>query len=82
LQVGRNTHEARLTSASGSTWEYDEPSKQYYLHTFLKEQPDLNWENPELRKELWRMMRVWLDRGADGFRMDVVRRHFSIRGES
>lgn len=64
--------EVGLIIDSGSAWEWDETTKQYYLHTFLKEQPDLNWENPELRKELWRMMRFWLDRGADGFRMDVV----------
>lgn len=56
----------------GSTWEYDEPSKQYYLHLFAKEQPDLNWENPEVREHIWDTMRFWLDKGVDGFRMDVI----------
>ncbi|MCI1635643.1 glycoside hydrolase family 13 protein [Bifidobacterium sp.] len=56
----------------GSTWEYDEPSKQYYLHLFAKEQPDLNWENPEVREQIWDTMRFWLDKGVDGFRMDVI----------
>lgn len=56
----------------GSAWEYDEPSGEYYLHLFSKKQPDLNWENPQLRKELYAMMRRWLDLGVDGFRMDVI----------
>ncbi len=57
---------------SGSTWQYDEPTRQYYLHLFSKKQPDLNWENPELRQAVYTMMRWWLDRGVDGFRMDVI----------
>jgi oligo-1,6-glucosidase len=56
----------------GSTWEYDDASKQYYLHLFAKEQPDLNWENPEVRECIWDTMRFWLDKGVDGFRMDVI----------
>jgi glycosidase len=59
---------------SGSTWEWDETTSEYYLHLYLKEQPDLNWENVELREAVYGMMRWWLDRGADGFRMDVVGR--------
>ncbi|MBT2583385.1 alpha-glucosidase [Planococcus sp. ISL-109] len=57
---------------SGSAWEYDEVRQQYYLHLFSKKQPDLNWENEALRKEVYGMMRWWLDKGVDGFRMDVI----------
>ncbi|WP_053368747.1 glycoside hydrolase family 13 protein [Bacillus sp. FJAT-27245] len=57
---------------SGPAWEYDEESGQYYLHIFSRKQPDLNWENPELRKEVYKMMKFWLDKGIDGFRMDVI----------
>ncbi len=56
----------------GSTWEYDKKTGEYYLHLFSTKQPDLNWENPELRDAIYSMMRWWLDRGVDGFRMDVV----------
>ncbi|MGW9530818.1 glycoside hydrolase family 13 protein [Paenibacillus terrae] len=55
-----------------STWTYDEQTGEYYFHSFAKEQPDLNWENAELRQEIYRMMRFWLDQGIDGFRMDVI----------
>ena len=57
---------------SGPTWEYDEVSGEYYLHLFDRKQPDLNWENPEVRQAVYAMMRWWLDRGVDGFRMDVI----------
>jgi oligo-1,6-glucosidase len=57
---------------SGPTWEYDEASGEYYLHLFDRKQPDLNWENPEVRQAVYAMMRWWLDRGVDGFRMDVI----------
>jgi len=57
---------------SGPTWELDEASGEYYLHLFSRKQPDLNWENPEVRHAVYAMMRGWLDRGVDGFRMDVV----------
>ncbi|WP_409275068.1 glycoside hydrolase family 13 protein [Neobacillus sp. SCS-31] len=56
----------------GSVWEYDERTGEYYLHLFSKKQPDLNWENPVLRQEVYDMMRFWLDKGVDGFRMDVI----------
>ncbi len=56
----------------GSAWQYDETTDEYYLHLFSKKQPDLNWENPKLRKEVYNMMRFWLDKGIDGFRMDVI----------
>jgi oligo-1,6-glucosidase len=57
---------------SGPAWEYDEASGEYYLHLFSKKQPDLNWENPEVRHAVYDMMRWWVARGVDGFRMDVV----------
>lgn len=57
---------------SGSVWQYDEPTGEYYLHLFSKKQPDLNWENPSLRQEVYNMMKWWLDKGIDGFRMDVI----------
>jgi oligo-1,6-glucosidase len=57
---------------SGPAWEYDEASGEYYLHLFSRKQPDLNWENPEVRHAVYDMMRWWVDRGVDGFRMDVI----------
>jgi len=57
---------------SGSAWQYDETTDEYYLHLFSKKQPDLNWENPKLRQEIYDMMKFWLDKGIDGFRMDVI----------
>src|SRR5919107_557130 len=56
----------------GPAWEYDESTGEYYLHLFSRKQPDLNWENPEVRQAVYAMMRWWLDRGVDGFRMDVI----------
>lgn len=56
----------------GSAWEHDGKSNQYYFHLFSKQQPDLNWENPQLRQEIWKMMRFWLDKGVAGFRLDVI----------
>lgn len=55
-----------------SAWSYDETTAQWYLHLFSGKQPDLNWENPEPRQEIYGMMNRWLDRGVDGFRMDVI----------
>jgi oligo-1,6-glucosidase len=57
---------------SGPAWTWDEHTGQYYLHIFSRKQPDLNWENPEVRQAIYAMMRWWLDRGVDGFRMDVI----------
>ena len=57
---------------SGSAWQYDENTDEYFLHIFSKKQPDLNWENSKLRKEVYDMMTWWLDKGIDGFRMDVI----------
>jgi oligo-1,6-glucosidase len=55
-----------------SVWEFDERTGQYYFHSFAVEQPDLNWKNPEVREAIYHMMRFWLDKGIDGFRMDVI----------
>ncbi len=57
---------------SGPSWELDEATGEYYLHLFDRKQPDLNWENEEVRAAVYEMMRWWLDRGVDGFRMDVI----------
>ena len=57
---------------SGPAWDYDEQSGEYYLHIFSRKQPDLNWENLEVRRAIYDMMRWWVDRGVDGFRMDVI----------
>ncbi len=56
----------------GSAWQYDEMTDMYYLHLFSKKQPDLNWDNPKVRKEVFDMMTWWCDKGIDGFRMDVI----------
>ena len=56
----------------GSAWKYDETTGQYYLHLFSQKQPDLNWENEKVRVEVYDLMRFWLDKGIDGFRMDVI----------
>ncbi|MCZ8230081.1 alpha-glucosidase [Flavobacterium sp.] len=58
--------------ADGSGWRYDKTTDSYYLHYFNFKQPDLNWENPKVRQEIYSMMRWWLDKGIDGFRMDVI----------
>jgi oligo-1,6-glucosidase len=55
-----------------SVWEYDLTTEQYYMHSFAVEQPDLNWENPDVREAIYQMMRFWLDKGIDGFRLDVI----------
>lgn len=62
-----------LSIFGGPAWEWDEGRQQYYLHTFLKEQPDLNWDNPMVRDEMRRVLRFWMDLGVDGIRADAVR---------
>ncbi|CAI1616899.1 alpha-glucosidase [Serratia proteamaculans] len=57
---------------NGSAWKYDAGSEQYFLHLFSERQPDLNWENPQVRAALYDMMRWWLDKGIDGFRIDAI----------
>ncbi len=60
----------------GKAWEFDPDTGQYYYHMFCKEQPDLNWRNPEVRAEMMSTFRFWLDRGVDGFRLDVFNQYF------
>ncbi len=61
-----------LSHFGGSSWEFDEKTGQYYLHSFLKQQPDLNWRNPEVKAAMFDALRFWLDKGVDGFRVDVM----------
>lgn len=61
-----------ISCFSGTVWEWDEVTKQYYLHIFSKKQPDLNWDNPEVRKTVFDLMDWWCAKGIDGFRMDVI----------
>ena len=61
-----------LAQFGGSAWQYDEATGQYYYHAFLKEQPDLNWRNREVRDAMYGVLRFWLERSVDGFRMDVL----------
>lgn len=61
-----------LSVFGGSAWEWDEHTSQWYYHAFLKEQPDLNWRNPEVQQAMLEAMRFWLDKGVDGFRVDVM----------
>jgi len=56
----------------GGTWEWDKHTQQYYLHSFLKAQPDLNWRNPQVKQEIYSTLRFWLDKGVDGFRCDIL----------
>ncbi|MBI9085947.1 MAG: alpha-glucosidase [Desulfobacterales bacterium] len=69
-----------LAAFGGGAWQWDEPTGQYYLHSFLKEQPDLNWRNPEVRQAIAEEMRFWLDMGVDGFRLDVI--NFFVKDEN
>jgi alpha-glucosidase len=61
-----------LSNFGGSAWEWDEKTGQYYYHSFLKEQPDINWRNPEVKHAMLHVLNFWLDRGVDGFRVDVL----------
>lgn len=71
---GKEGHEPNnwVSFFSGSAWQYDAATDEYYLHLFSTKQPDLNWENPQVRQAVFAMMRWWLDKGVDGFRMDVI----------
>ncbi|KIJ99172.1 glycoside hydrolase family 13 protein [Laccaria amethystina LaAM-08-1] len=64
----------------GSAWEYDEKTEEYYLHLYVSKQPDLNWENADVRDAVWDLMRFWIDRGCDGFRMDVINLLSKVEG--
>jgi alpha-glucosidase len=61
-----------LSEFGGSAWQFDETTGQYYYHAFLAQQPDLNWRNPDVRAAIYDAMRFWLDKGVDGFRVDVI----------
>ena len=64
----------------GSAWEYDNKTNEYYLHLFSKKQPDLNWDNPTLRQEVYNIIKWWLDKGIDGFRMDAINMISKVQG--
>ncbi|KAA1479220.1 glycoside hydrolase family 13 protein [Dentipellis sp. KUC8613] len=64
----------------GSAWQYDEATDEYYLHLYLDKQPDLNWDNPEVREAVFSLMNFWLSRGCDGFRMDVINLISKVEG--
>lgn len=66
-----------LSVFGGPAWEWDEVTGQFYLHSFLREQPDLNWRNPEVKAAMFDVLRFWLERGVDGFRVDVA--HFIMK---
>src|SRR6185369_8236401 len=75
--VWRNGHDDRppnnwASIFGGSAWELDPLTDQYYYHAFLKQQPDLNWRNPALKRAMWDAARFWLDLGVDGFRLDAI----------
>jgi oligo-1,6-glucosidase len=70
--IWRETPNELQSVFGGSAWEYNEATKEYYLHVFAKGQPDLNWENQNLRQEIYKMMNYWLNKGIYGFRMDVI----------
>jgi alpha-glucosidase len=61
-----------ISQFGGSAWTFDRTTNQYYLHSFLPQQPDLNWRNPEVREAMFKVLQFWLDRGVDGFRVDVL----------
>nr|WP_294899437.1 alpha-amylase family glycosyl hydrolase [uncultured Pedobacter sp.] len=69
---GKPNHRESYFDVNRDAWQYDETTNAYYLHYFSKKQPDLNWENPKLREEIYDILGFWFDKGVDGFRMDVV----------
>ena len=71
-EKGKPNPRRSFFDVNGDAWKYDELTNSYYLHYFSQKQPDLNWENPKLRQEIYSMMRFWFDKGVDGFRMDVI----------
>ena len=70
-EKGKPPYRWSFFDVNSDAWKYDAPTNAYYLHYFSQKQPDLNWENPKLREEIYAMMRFWLDKGIDGFRMDA-----------
>lgn len=71
-EKGQPAKRVSFFDVNGDAWKYDEATNSYYLHIFSQKQPDLNWENPKVRQEIYSMMRFWFDKGVDGFRMDVI----------
>ncbi|WP_442794442.1 glycoside hydrolase family 13 protein [Pelobium manganitolerans] len=71
-EKGKPNHRESYFDVNRDAWAYDQQTNAYYLHYFTKKQPDLNWENPKLRAEIYDILRFWFDKGVDGFRMDVV----------
>ena len=71
-EKGKPNHRESYFDINRDAWQYDEQTNAYYLHYFSKKQPDLNWENPKLREEIYNILRFWFDKGVDGFRMDVI----------
>lgn len=71
-EKGKPNHRESYFDVNRDAWQYDEKTDAYYLHYFSKKQPDLNWENPKLREEIYDILCFWFDKGVDGFRMDVV----------
>ncbi|MDE3235012.1 MAG: alpha-glucosidase [Bacteroidota bacterium] len=71
-EKGKPAHRWSFFDVNGDAWKYDSVTNAYYLHYFSYKQPDLNWENPNVRKEIFDMMNFWFDKGVDGFRMDVI----------
>lgn len=70
-EKGKPTPRWSFFDVNSDAWQYDKPTNSYYLHYFAKQQPDLNWENPLVRQDVYKIMRFWLDKGIDGFRMDA-----------
>ncbi len=71
-EKGKPNPRKSFFDVNGDAWKYDETTKSYYLHIFSQKQPDLNWENPKVRQEMYSMIKFWFDKGVDGFRMDVI----------
>ncbi|MCY7345291.1 MAG: alpha-glucosidase [Pyrinomonadaceae bacterium] len=72
VEKGKPANRWSFFDVNADAWAFDEATKSYYLHYFSRKQPDLNWENPKVRQEVYDLMRFWFDKGIDGFRMDVI----------
>ncbi|MCD8185394.1 MAG: alpha-glucosidase, partial [Rikenellaceae bacterium] len=71
-EKGKPPYRESFFDENGTAWQYNEPTDSWYLHYFSKKQPDLNWSNPQVRQEIYRVMRFWFEKGIDGFRMDAI----------
>ena len=71
-EKGKPPYRWSIFDEKGDAWQYNKATNSYYLHYFSDYQPDLNWENPAVRQEIYKMMRFWLDKGVDGFRLDAI----------